>query len=282
MDVVPALTESAERRTAARPDPRPAEPTAQRPDAGGRIESEFKRLCDGLLKRLESDRARVASVIGDDVVSVITMARYLIDDAAQRLPRGELEDASEALQNASARLRDATQELVSLCSDLKPRVLDDLGLLLALSWHLREFSRENRAIFVSPRITVTETDVPAELKLPLFRIVQAALINVARHSKASAARLYLSVFEGELRLSIEDNGVGFDVERWRHRRTGHEGCGLALMLRWAETSGGHCSIEATPRHGARVLVTWRVQALAAEAAPPESLEPGASRVAAGA
>jgi two-component system NarL family sensor kinase len=267
----------------ARSEPRAAEPTARRADPGGRTEAELRRLSDSLLQRLESDRARVVSVLGDDVVSVMTMARYLIEDAAQRLTRGEeLEDASEALQNASARIRDATHELVSLCSELKPRVLDDLGLLAALSWYLREFSRENRAIFVSPRITVTEADVPAELKLPLFRIVQAALGNVARHSKASAARLYLSPFEGELRLVIEDNGVGFDVERWRHRRIGREGCGLATMVRWAETIGGHCSIESTPRHGARVLVTWPVQATSAEAGPPERLQASVSQAAAGA
>ena len=244
-------------------------------------QSHLGRLCDGLLKRLESDRARVVSVLGDDAVSVMTMARYLIEDAAQRLARGEHEQAAQALQNASARIRDATDELLSLSSDLKPRVLDDLGLLAALSWYLREFSRENRAILVSPRITVTEADVPAELKLPLFRIVQAALSNVARHSNASAARLYLSLFDDELRLDIEDNGVGFDAERWRHGRIGREGCGLPIMVRWAETTGGHCAIEATPRHGAQVLVTWRVRATVAQAARPVRVQAAPSPAAAG-
>jgi two-component system NarL family sensor kinase len=269
---VQALTDPPERRAAARSEPRPGEATAQRADPVGRMEAELRRLCDGLLQRLESDRARVVSVLSDDVVSVITMARYLIEDAAQRLTRGELEDASEALQNASARIRDATDELVSLCSELKPRVLDDLGLLAALSWYLREFNRENRAIFVSPRITVAENDVPAELKLTAFRIVQAALSNVERHARASAARVYLSLVEDELRLCVEDNGVGFDVERWRHRRVGQEGCGLAVILRSVEGSGGHCSIESIPRHGARLLVTWPVKAVA-QTGPPERVEP---------
>jgi two-component system NarL family sensor kinase len=204
----------------------------------------------------------VARVLSEEVASVITMARYLIEDAARRLARGELEETSEELQNASARIREATHELVSLCSELRPRVLDDLGLLPALSWYFREFSRQNRAIFVSPRITVAESDVAPELKLTVFRVVQAALSNVARHSKASAARVYLSLFEDELRLNVEDNGVGYDLERWRHRRGSHVGCGLVMISRWVEVSGGRCSLEATPRHGAQVQAFWRLHGLA--------------------
>ena len=256
MDLASLLTETPERRTATRPDARAAEP--MRPDAGVRMESDLRRLADGLLKVLESDRARVAAVLADEIVSVMTMARYLIEDAAQRLARGESEEASEALQNASVRIRDATQQVLALCSELRPKVLDDLGLLPALAAYFRDFSHENRAVFVSPRITVAESDVPAGLKLAIFRVVQAALSNVARHSKASAVRVFLSMFEDELRLGIEDNGVGFDLERWRHRRNGHEGCGLGIILRWVEISGGRCNIEAIPRHGSRVQAFWRI------------------------
>jgi two-component system, NarL family, sensor kinase len=222
------------------------------------MESDLGRLADGLLSQLESDRARIAGLLGDDVVSVLTMSRYLIEEAMHRLARGELEETSETLRNATARIRDASQQLSALCSDLRPKLLDDLGLLPALSCHLRDFSRDNRAIFVSPRITVTERDVPAELKLPLYRVVQGALSNVARHSKASAARVCLSLFEDELRLVIEDDGVGFDAEHWCRRRQGPGHCGLGTISRLVETSGGQCTIEATPRHGARVQAIWRL------------------------
>ena len=164
-----------------------------------------------------------------------------------------------------------------MCLELRPKVLDDLGLLPALAGYFRDFGQENRAIFVSPRIMVAESDVPAGLKLAIFRIVQAALSNVARHSKASAVRIFLSMFEDELRLGVEDNGIGFDVERWRHRRHGNEGCGLGMIQRWVEISGGRCIIEAVPRHGSRVQVFWPMQAVAeasrgqsAERVPPAS------------
>jgi len=255
MDAVTALPEPVERRIRVR-DARASE-IAQDPVAGGWILTEANGFADGLMKLLESERARVAAVLADEVISVITMARYLIEDALHRTARGELEATSDELQNASARIRDATQQLVALCLELKPRALDDLGLIPTLVGYIRDFARENRAIFVSPRITVTEKDVPAELKLTVFRIVQAALSNVAHHSKASSARLLLSRYEDELRLVVEDDGVGFDMERSRHRRHGPGGCGLGMMSRWADMSGGHLTIEAIPRHGTHLQVFWR-------------------------
>jgi two-component system NarL family sensor kinase len=271
MDALIALTETSEKRTVARPEARGADPVSAGVEVRARATSDLGRLADGVLKLLESERTRVSHVLGDEVISVMTMARYLIEDAAQRLARSELDETSEALQNASARIRDATYQIVGLCAELRPRVLDDLGLVAALAWYFREFSHQNRAIFVSPRITVAETDVPLELKLAIFRIVQASLSNVAQHSKASAVRVFLSLFEDELRLGIEDNGVGFDIERWRHRRhPGHDGCGLGIISRWAESTGGRYSIEAIPRHGARIQAFWRTPFVTA--APPASLQ----------
>jgi two-component system NarL family sensor kinase len=227
-------------------------------DAGRSMESDLKRLADALLKRLESERARAAGVLGDEVVPVMTMARYLIEDAAQRLAQGEPGQQSEALLEASAEIRDATRTLRALCSELWPKVLDDLGLLAALSSTVRDFGRQNRAIVVTPRIAVAESDVPGELKLAIFRIVQAALSNVARHSKASMVRIFLSSFDNELRLGIEDNGVGFDEARLRYARHRYDGCGLGIIKRWAEISGGRCVIEAIPRRGAQLRVFWQV------------------------
>jgi two-component system NarL family sensor kinase len=256
MTEVTALTEPIETRSSARSDARAGEPVARSPQSGARALSDLRCLADGLLRTLEDERARVA-MVADEVACVVTMARYLIEDTAQRVARGELEDTTESLQNASARMRDAAQQLGALCSELRPRVLDDLGVVPALSEYIRDFSRQNRAIFFSPRITVSEDSVPAPLKLIVFRIAQAALSNVAKHSQASAARVLLSRFEDELQLVIEDNGVGFDVDRWRHHRHDtHDGCGLGMIHRWVETSGGRCIVKAVPRHGARVQVVW--------------------------
>jgi two-component system NarL family sensor kinase len=221
-------------------------------------EYELKRLADGLLNVHESENSRVAAHLADDVASIITMARYVIEDAGQRLAHGAVHEMSEALHLASEQLREATARVLAIACDLRPRLLDDLGLLPALTYYCREFARQHRGIFVSQRITLVESDIPQALKLTIFRIVQASLANVARHSKASAARVLLAMIDDELRLVIEDNGAGFDVERWQQGRLGHDGCGLLMIRRWVEVGAGHCSFESTPRHGSRVQALWRL------------------------
>ncbi|MBV8210764.1 MAG: hypothetical protein JO133_11955 [Burkholderiaceae bacterium] len=233
---------------------------ARASEAGARPAPGQSGLADGFVRALESERERLAQVLGGDVAAVATMSRYLIEEALRRIADGRVEEAAESLRAASARIRDVSDKLVALSSELRPHVLDDLGLLPALAWHLRNFGQEHRAILVLPRITVGEREVPVDLKLAVFRMVQAALDNVARHSKASEVRVLLSIFEGELRLAIEDNGVGFNVQRWRRLHPSQHGSGLDLIDRWARASGGLSSLEAVPRHGTRVHVSWRVGA----------------------
>jgi two-component system NarL family sensor kinase len=227
--------------------------------SGAADEYELKRLADGVLRTLESEFGRVASSLSDDVASTITMARYVIEDAGQHIARGAVHETSEALHLASEHLRVAAARVLAIAGELRPRLLDDLGLLPALACYCREFARRHRGIFVSQRITLVEGDIPQALKLTLFRIVQVSLDNVARHSKASAARVLLTMIDDELRLVIEDNGTGFDVERWQQGRLGHEGCGLLMVRRWVEAGAGHCSFESTPRHGSRVQALWRLE-----------------------
>jgi len=210
---------------------------------------------------LRADRITVAAALTDDVASIITMARYVIEDAGQRLAHGAVAETSEALHVAGEQLREATTQVLALAGGLRPRLLDDLGLLPTLTWHCREFARHHRGIFVSQRVTLVESEVPPALKLTMFRIVQACLANVADHSKASAARILLTMIDVDLRLVIEDNGVGFDVARWQQGRLGRDGCGLRMIRHWVEASGGHCSIESTPRHGSRVQALWRLESV---------------------
>jgi len=128
---------------------------------------------------------------------------------------------AEGLQNASVRIRDCHGYAWWRCAPMfRPRVLDEPGVGGGAVRVLSRFPvRTNRAIFVSSPADhgqrgrcsagAAAADIPDR---------SAALSNVARHSKASAVRVFLSTFEDELRLGIEDDGVGFDVDRWRQRR----------------------------------------------------------------
>lgn len=120
MDTAPPLHEPTDGPADADPEARSAQSAQPRLDPVAQTESELRALCDGLLKQLEDERARLAALLGDDLVSVMTSARHLIEDVAQRLARGDRETAAEALQNASASIRDVTDRLAALSSELRP------------------------------------------------------------------------------------------------------------------------------------------------------------------
>ena len=90
--------------------------------------------------------------------------------------------------------------------DLRPSVLDDLGILATIGWFTREFQKVYAHISVEKQISVQENEIPDSFKTAIFRVMQEAMNNVAKHSKADLIRLTLRKIEDRTELSIEDNG----------------------------------------------------------------------------
>lgn len=192
-----------------------------------------------LISAQEEERRRIARELHDGTSQ--DLAGLVVGlEALQRRP--ETVDTSELKKIA----RSVADELRRVILDLRPRVLDDLGLAAALRWLANE--RHD-----GPRI---EVDVPAELPIdpPLdtavFRIVQEAITNVERHAGASRVWLRLGLEDGEIRVVIEDDGQGFDPDRVTN------GLGLLGMQERAEQLGGR--LEVAPREGGGTLVSVEI------------------------
>jgi two-component system sensor histidine kinase UhpB len=127
-------------------------------------------------------------------------------------------------------------------------MLDDLGLVAALQSHVQEYSQRwpTKATFTSSRLG----RLPAGVELVLYRIVQEALSNVAKHAKASQVLVRLSRKGRALRLLVEDDGCGFDVEATRHSR--ESGLGLFGMEERLALVGGTLRVESVVGEGTRV------------------------------
>jgi signal transduction histidine kinase len=221
---------------------------------------EMQRLADAALKSLESRTGRIVQSLTNDVAPLLTMARYAIENAWQRLGPSAGPEAAEALQSAAEQLRGAAARVMAIAHELRPPALVDLGLLAALSWYVREFARRNEGMQVSTRVTLTESEVPAPLRPAVFRVVQAGLENVERHSQAASVRIGLATTDGALRLVIGDDGVGFDLECWRRGGLGRNGSGLLLVQRWVESGHGRLTLESSPRCGCRITASWPLTA----------------------
>ncbi len=218
---------------------------------------ELRRLAYGLLRTQEAERMRVASELHDDVAPLVVMIKYMIEDAQARLARGSSDEASEVMNGATARLRDVLDELRRISTDLRPRLLDDLGLGPTLQWYCRGFEDACPSLTVRCRLSAEERDIPEDLKLEVFRIVQEALSNVAQHAHANRVNVSLVRLGDELRLAIDDDGVGFDPARVAEQGLG---LGLHAIRKRIDATGGTFAIETAPHRGARLSATWKLAA----------------------
>jgi signal transduction histidine kinase len=134
---------------------------------------------------------------------------------------------------------------------LRPSLLEDLGLLPTIGWLCREFGEAHSAISIDRKINIEEREIPSSLKLVIFRILQEALHNVAKHSQASLVYLSLNKAGEKIELIIADNGQGFNV-----KETPRHGLGLLSMRERTEFSRGSFSIESAKGKGTILRITW--------------------------
>jgi signal transduction histidine kinase len=112
---------------------------------------------------------------------------------------------------------------------LRPSTLDDLGILATISWFCREFQNIYSKIRIEKRIDIKEDEVPDPLKTIIYRVMQEALSNSAKHSGADLVRLSLRRPDGAIELAIEDNGLGFDLEGVLSAESSKRGIGVSSM-----------------------------------------------------
>jgi two-component system sensor histidine kinase UhpB len=136
--------------------------------------------------------------------------------------------------------------------DLRPALLDDYGLYAAIAWHARQFE-DRTGLRIAVEGEALEPRPGREVELALFRIVQEALTNAAKHAAASQARVWLSGSKGQVRLLIEDDGLGMRAAPAANDPGREGGWGMAAMRERAEAVGGALRVE-RPERGTRIVV----------------------------
>jgi signal transduction histidine kinase len=150
----------------------------------------------------------------------------------------------------SLQLIDATINTVrKIASELRPAILDDLGLSEAVDWHSREFSKRT-SIAVTFTSNVPHTKFAYDISTTIFRIFQEALTNVARHANATAVHCTLRLETDNLLLTVSDNGKGFDLQQQKQRKT----LGLLGMKERIAIFGGTYDVSSRPDQGTTLSV----------------------------
>ena len=153
-------------------------------------------------------------------------------------------------------LQDLIEEVRRIHSNIWPSVLSDFGLIMAIDWFCRRFEENYPHIHIEKTLLLEESRCcPTSLKIVIFRIIQEALNNVAKHSGANLVTLWLGKENGAIEMKIRDNGKGFDVveDAGIHRIS--TGVGLSSMSERARLSGGSLEIR-SGETGTEIRVVW--------------------------
>jgi signal transduction histidine kinase/streptogramin lyase len=210
------------------------------------LQQEFSR---GLLESQEQERRRIAAELHDSLgQSLLTVKNYATMALKEpTLPEKTQKQLREISDSASASI----EEVRSIARALRPYQLDRFGLTKTLEDTAETVTRAG-ALQIKAEIENIDALFSADAEISIYRIAQESLNNVVKHSRASAARFEVRKDDGVLRMTLEDNGVGFDYETVMNRSS--SGFGLANLRERVRLLGGTLKIETSPGKGTRLAV----------------------------
>ncbi|MGU7769077.1 ATP-binding protein [Burkholderia sp. MR1-5-21] len=209
-----------------------------------------------LLMGQQKERHRLAAELHDGLGQALTLIKLMNEDALMRLRRGEIGDAANLLDATVLRIRETIGEVRQICGELRPPILDKLGLPAALASLCRRIERDTETLSVEFNCDVDDDDVPEHLKADMFRVAQEALNNIVKHAQATEISLGLRHDAGGVLLTIQDNGIGYESHPLMTEDAHTTGLGLIGMQHRVESHGGTFSIRSSATTGTLVSAAW--------------------------
>ncbi len=209
--------------------------------------AELRRASAALLRAAEGERRRLARELHDETGQVVTALKLELAELERMLAgtgRG-----TEAVERAAELASRALESIRATARGLRPPVLDDLGFIPAMRALAEEFAGRT-GVTVDLRVAALPAPAGAEIEVALYRVLQEALTNVARHAAATRVDAFLGAEAGELVLVVQDDGKGFDAARARGSADG--GAGLGGMRERVVGAGGRFTLTSAPGRGVRL------------------------------
>lgn len=221
-----------------------------------RAEDALRELSAQRLTVQEIERKRIAADLHDGLGQSLSVLKFCVEDALRLIAEKSTGEAEDVLRRLVGKIGESVGEVRRITMDLRPSTLDDLGILATMSWFAREFQRVYHGIAVEQEIGLLEKDVPGPLKTTLYRILQEAMNNIAKHAQADRINVALLKIDHRIELRIRDNGVGFDMAEVGARRGAEKGFGLVGMQDRVSLSAGTFEIESALERGTTIRVSW--------------------------
>ncbi len=204
-----------------------------------RSEEQLRHLSQRLVSLQENERRAIARELHDEIGQSLTALKLFMDRASAV----QLGTDNAGLQEARKTLRELMGRIRDMSLDLRPTMLDDLGLLPTLMWHFKRYTAQTR-VRVDFRHSGLQMELPPEVVSAAYRIVQEALTNVARHAQVSDVVVSVCTDNDALVLEVEDQGAGFDLNK-----IAPSSIGLNSMRERALSLNGKLMVRSAPGEG---------------------------------
>lgn len=210
-----------------------------------------------IIKAQEEERLRVAREIHDGPAQ--SMANVVLRaEICEKLMEKEPEKVGDELKSLKAMVKESLQEVRKIIFDLRPMVLDDLGIVPTLKRYIAELRKRTDLSIELVVLGGEDERLPGTLEVAVFRIVQEGLNNIIKHARARRAVVRLEILPSQVRINISDDGIGFETSK-AMTDINRDSFGLLGMKERVEILGGQMKVISAPGAGTDVIVTIPVK-----------------------
>lgn len=209
-----------------------------------------RQLIEHLQNVREEERAKISREFHDEIGQHLTVLKMDVAWLNKKARFKEDTAVAQRLDELQSLLDETVKSFRRILSDLRPTLIDDVGVEAAMEWHLQEFGRKNN-IKTNFIVHLTEIDYPENISLPLFRILQESLNNISKHANAKNVTVSLIQEGKNIELTIHDDGIGFDKKQIKDKRS----FGIMGMKERVTITGGVFDVNSIQNQGTTIKVS---------------------------
>ena len=219
-------------------------------------DDQLRLLSQRVLNAQELERKRIAFELHDGLGQTLSAVKFYVENTINKLSL-DTKVPGNGLDLVVIKLQSAVEEVRRISMDLRPSMLDDIGVIATLKWFCREMSLLYPALkFNFEVINLKESEVGNAQKTQIFRIVQEGINNACKYSNGSQIKFSLAKVDSKVVLKVGDNGEGFDSKNMMLPNQGQPSLGLISMRERAENSGGTFQIRSGKKTGTVIICRW--------------------------
>jgi len=216
-------------------------------------EERLQKLSSQLLNAQETERKRLAMELHDGLGQSLSAIKYSMEELVRDRSFNLDGKTGEVLSKSINHIRQTIDDARCMAMDLRPSILDDLGIISTINWFCRQYEETYKDVKVEKQISVDEKDIAENRKIVIYRVMQEAMNNIAKHARADTINIILEKIDEFIGLSITDNGIGLSQT---HHPGSIKGMGINSMQERVELTGGSFRIFDNVPNGTIISIRW--------------------------